>query len=79
MEIFCQYTPYDPSSKEHKAIVTMTFIDQASRNIGKKLQRLVVDDTNVIWDESLPLAPLPTGTWSHQNKPCRWIAGMPLP
>ena len=40
METFCQYTPYDPSSKEHKASVTMAFIDQASRDIRKKLQRL---------------------------------------
>ena len=36
----CQYTPYDPSSEEHKATVTMAFIDQASRDIRKKLQRL---------------------------------------
>ena len=35
-----QYTPYDPSSEEHKATVTMAFIDQASRDIRKKLQRL---------------------------------------
>lgn len=27
METFHQYKPYDPSSKEHKAIVTMAFID----------------------------------------------------
>ena len=40
METFCQYTPYDPSSKEHKASVTMAFIDQASRDIRKRLQRL---------------------------------------
>ena len=40
MEAFHQYTPYDPSSKEHKATVTMAFIDQASRDIRKKLQRL---------------------------------------
>jgi hypothetical protein len=40
MEAFCQYTPYDPSSKEHKATVTVAFIDQASRDISKKLQRL---------------------------------------
>jgi hypothetical protein len=35
-----QYTPYDPSSKEHKTTVTMAFIDQASRHIRKKCQRL---------------------------------------
>ena len=40
MEAFCQYTSYDHSSKEHKATVTMAFIDQASRDIRKKLQRL---------------------------------------
>ena len=40
MEAFCQYTPYDPSSKEHKATVTVAFIDQASRDIRKRLQRL---------------------------------------
>lgn len=27
MEAFCQYTPYDPSSEEHEATVTMAFID----------------------------------------------------
>ena len=40
MEAFCQYTPYDPGSKEYKVAVTMAFIDQASRDIRKKLQRL---------------------------------------
>lgn len=35
-----QYTPYDPSIKEHKATVTMAFIDQARRDIREKLQRL---------------------------------------
>jgi hypothetical protein len=40
MEVFSQYIPYDPSSEEHKATVTMAFIDQASRDIRKKLQRL---------------------------------------
>ena len=40
METFHHYIPYDPSSKEHKATVTMAFIDQASRDIRKKLQRL---------------------------------------
>jgi hypothetical protein len=40
MEAFCQYIPYDPISKKHKATVTMAFIDQASRDIRKKLQKL---------------------------------------
>ena len=40
----CQYTPYDPSSKEHKTTVTMAFIDQASRDIRKRLQRLERQD-----------------------------------
>ena len=44
MEAFCQYIPYDPSSKEHKATVTMAFIDQASRDIRKKLLRLEGQD-----------------------------------
>ena len=37
-----QYTPYDPSSKEHKTTVTIAFIDQAirDRDIRKKHQRL---------------------------------------
>jgi hypothetical protein len=33
MEAFHQYTPYDSSSEEHKATVTMAFIDQPSRDI----------------------------------------------
>ena len=40
MEAFCQYTSYDPSTEEHKATVTIAFIDQAARDIRKKLQRL---------------------------------------
>lgn len=40
MEAFCQYTPYDPGSKEYKVAVTMAFINQASRDIRKKLQGL---------------------------------------
>jgi len=40
MEAFCPYTPYDPSREEHKATVTMAFIDQARRDTRKKLQRL---------------------------------------
>jgi hypothetical protein len=44
IEAFLQYTPYDPSSEEHKATVTMAFIDQASRDIRKKLLRLEGQD-----------------------------------
>jgi hypothetical protein len=44
MEAFHQYTPYDPSSKEHNTTVTMAFIDQASRDIRKRLQRLERQD-----------------------------------
>jgi hypothetical protein len=40
MEAFCQYTAYDPNSEEHKTTVAMAFIDQANRDIRKKLQRL---------------------------------------
>lgn len=40
MEAFRQFTPYDPSSEEHKATVTVAFIDQSSRDIRKKLQKL---------------------------------------
>jgi hypothetical protein len=40
MESFHQYTPYNPSSEEHKTTVTMAFIDQASRGMRKKLQGL---------------------------------------
>jgi hypothetical protein len=32
--------PYDHSSKEHKATLTVAFIEQARRVIRKKLQRL---------------------------------------
>lgn len=38
--VVCQYKPYDPSTEEHRAIVTMAFIDQAVTDIKKKLQRL---------------------------------------
>ena len=38
MEAFRQYTHYDPSIKEHKTTVTMTFVDHAVRNTNK-LQR----------------------------------------
>ena len=40
MEAFHQCTPYESNSEEHKATVTVAFIDQASRDIRKKLQRL---------------------------------------
>ena len=40
METFLQYTPYNPSSNEHKATVTMAFVYQTSRDIRKRLQRL---------------------------------------
>lgn len=40
MEALRQYAPYDPNSKEHKATVTVAFIDQASRDIRERLQRL---------------------------------------
>ena len=40
MEAVHQHTLYDPSSKEHKTTVRMAFIDQASRDIRKKHQRL---------------------------------------
>jgi hypothetical protein len=36
METFLHYTHYDPSSKGHKAMVTIAFIEQASRDIRKK-------------------------------------------
>lgn len=40
MEAFRQFTPYDSSSEEHKATVTVAFIDQSSRDVRKKLQKL---------------------------------------
>ena len=40
MEASHQYTSYDPSTEKHKATVTLTFIDQAARDIMKKLKRL---------------------------------------
>ena len=35
-----QYKPNDPSSKEHKATVTMVFIDQDSKDNREKVKRL---------------------------------------
>ena len=40
MEAFRQYTPYDPESEEHRATVIVAFIDQSSREIKRKLQKL---------------------------------------
>ena len=40
LEAFCKYVSYDHSSEEHKATVTMAFIDQDSRYIRKNFQRL---------------------------------------
>lgn len=39
MEAFRQFTSCDPSSQEHKATVTMAFIDQSTRDIRRKLQK----------------------------------------
>lgn len=36
MEAIHQDTPYDLSNEEHRAIATMAFIDQISRDIRKK-------------------------------------------
>ena len=44
MEAFHQHTPYDSSSKECKATVTMAFTDQASRDIRQSIQRLKRQD-----------------------------------
>ncbi|XP_076780077.1 uncharacterized protein LOC143438363 [Arvicanthis niloticus] len=40
MEAFRQFTPYDPMSDEHKATVTIAFIDQSASDIKRKLQKL---------------------------------------
>lgn len=40
MEAFCQYTPYDSSTEEHRATLTMVFTDQAMKDIKRKLQKL---------------------------------------
>uniref|UniRef100_A0A8C9AZB8 Gag protein n=1 Tax=Phocoena sinus TaxID=42100 RepID=A0A8C9AZB8_PHOSS len=37
MEAFRRFTPYDPTSEEHKATIAMAFIDQAAPDIRKKL------------------------------------------
>lgn len=36
----CILSSYDPSSEEYKVTVTIAYIDQASRYIMKKLQRV---------------------------------------
>lgn len=38
MEDFCQFMPYDPTAEEHKATVTVAFIDQSAKDIKRKLQ-----------------------------------------
>lgn len=40
MEAFCQYTPYDSSTEEHRVTLTMVFTDQAMKDIKRKLQKL---------------------------------------
>lgn len=40
MEVFGQFTPYEPKAEEHKATVTVAFIDQSARDIKRKLQKL---------------------------------------
>ena len=40
MEAFCMYTPFDPSSPEHRGNVSMAFIGQSAPDIRNKLQRL---------------------------------------
>ncbi|ERE92588.1 putative Gag polyprotein [Cricetulus griseus] len=36
MEAFhCRFSPYDPAAEEHKATVTVAFIDQSARSIKK--------------------------------------------
>ena len=40
MEAFRQYTLYGPSVEEHKVTVTKSFIDQAAKDIRRKLQKI---------------------------------------
>ena len=40
MEAFRMYTPFDPSSPEHRGNVSMAFIGQSAPDIRNKLQRL---------------------------------------
>jgi hypothetical protein len=53
LEAFCQHIPYDPSSKKHKATVTMAFIDQASRHIRKKKKKKKLQRLEGLKDELL--------------------------
>ena len=43
----CQYSPYDSNNKEHKTTVKMAFINQASRDIRGKCQRLERQDKSL--------------------------------
>ena len=40
MEAVHCFTLDDPSSEEHKTMITITFIDQSYKDIRKKLQKL---------------------------------------
>lgn len=40
MEAFHQHTPYDPSKDEYRPNVVMSFVEQSSVDIKKKLQRM---------------------------------------
>jgi hypothetical protein len=36
MEAFRQFMPYDPKAEEHKATITIAFIEQSTKDIKKK-------------------------------------------
>lgn len=40
MEAFRQFTPYDPSKEQDKAMLAMAFVEQASKDIRRKLQKM---------------------------------------
>ena len=40
IEAFTQYTPMNPEALETKATIIMAFVNQATLNIKKKLQRV---------------------------------------
>ena len=40
IEAFTQYTPMNPEAPETKAAIIMAFVNQATLNIKKKLQRV---------------------------------------
>ena len=40
MEAYCMYTPFNPSSPEHRGNVSMAFVEQSTPDIRNKLQRL---------------------------------------